>query len=148
MSDVFLLNFMEAAKKITRAERCMVVNTELKLLEAVNVDRAMVESTAFGEFALECLRKALQKNEVIITNNVITDPSDAPTTNTNFSNLRVIVALPLAGHGALYLDQHIRNGIIPRQMIERLMQLAQYVLENNLEDSSDSELHDLFQNLK
>jgi hypothetical protein len=147
MSDVFLRNFMEAAKKITHAERCMVVNTDLELLEMINVDRAMVESTAFGEFALECLREAIKSDEVVITNNVITDPSDAPTTNTNFANLRVVVALPLVGHGAVYLDQHIRNGIIPRQMIERLMRLATHVRENNLEDSSSAELVQLFQTL-
>ena len=138
---------MEAAKKITHAERCMVVNTDLELLEMINVDRAMVESTAFGEFALECLREAIKSDEVVITNNVITDPSDAPTTNTNFANLRVVVALPLVGHGAVYLDQHIRNGIIPRQMIERLMRMANHVRENNLENSSSSELVQLFQTL-
>lgn len=148
MSDVFLKNFMNAAKQITRAERCLVVDTALRSIAMDNVDRAMVEATAFGEFALNCLRRAIATNEVIITNNVITDPSEAPTTNTNFANLRVIVAVPLKGHGALYLDQHIRNGVIPRQTVERLMQLAQYVLEHKFYDRSASELVQLYQELE
>ena len=147
MNKTFLTNFMEVAKKITHAERCIVVATDLELLNTINIDRAMVESTAFGEFVMECLREAIQSEDVVITNNVITDPSDAPTTNTNFANLRVVVALPLVGHGAVYLDQHIRSGIIPKQMTERLMRLATYVIDNNLEDSTVAELYKLYQDI-
>lgn len=148
MSDVFLKNFMNAAKQITHAERCMVVNTELQPVATENVDLAMIETTAFGEFALECLRKSMSTNEVVITNNVITDPSDAPTTNTNFANLRVIVAVPLKGSGALYLDQHIRNGVIARQTVERLMQLAQYLVSSAYYDKSTSEMVQFYQQLE
>ena len=147
MSNTFMNNFMEAARKITHAERCMVVDTDLKLLDTINIDRAMIESTAFGEFALNCLREAIASHDVVVTNNVITDPSDAPTTNTNFANLRVVVAVPLEGYGAIYLDQHIRSGIIPKQMIERIMKLANHVLENKLESKSANELYQIYQTI-
>lgn len=147
MNETFLENFMRVAKKITHAERCLVVNADLEILSMSNVDEAEIESADFNELAMECLREALDTGEAVITNNVITDPSEAPTTNTNFANLRVVVALPLAGHGAVYLDQHIRNGIIPRQMIERLMRLAAYVLDNQQENCSETELTKLYQQI-
>ena len=145
MDSTFLSNFLKVAKRITHAERCMVVDTNLKVLDSINIDQAMIETSAFGEFAMECLREALDTGDAVITNNVITDPSDAPTTNTNFSNLRVVVALPIKDQGAVYLDQHIRNGIIPKQMIERIMRLISYIQENKLEDKDESELYDLYQ---
>jgi len=123
------------------------VDEDLKLLHVSQIDRAMVEATAFGEFALECLREAIKSKDVVITNNVITDPSDAPTTNTNFANLRVVVALPLVNYGAIYLDQHISKGIIPKQMVERMMQLITYVIDNNLQQSTVDELYQMYHDM-
>jgi len=148
MNENFLKNFMIAAKKITHAERCMVVDTDLKLRDTINIDRAMIESTAFGEFAMECLREALKSDDVVITNNIITDPSDAPTTNTNFANLRVVVAMPLKGYGALYLDQHIRSGIIPKQMVDRLMRLANHLIDGDRDDNSSDDIYDSYQDIE
>lgn len=147
MSETFLENLMYAAKKITHAERCLVVNNEMQVIDAVNLTQETIESEEFGEFALGCLRDALNTGKPVITNNVITDPSEAPTTNTNFANLRVVVAVPVIGHGAIYLDQHIRNGIIPKQMIDRLMGLVTHLLETRQVSRSEAEMVAMYQQM-
>ena len=111
MSDSFLSTFMQVAKEITRAERCMSVTPDLSVVEIDNLDVNVLESDEFQELATNCLSKALETNSAVLTNNIITDPSQAPVTNTNFTDLRVIVAIPIKGTGAIYLDQHIRNGM-------------------------------------
>jgi hypothetical protein len=148
MNDSFVKNFMYTAKKVTHTERCIAVDRNLEPIAMVNVDRAMLETTAFGEFAMECLREARDNNDVVITNNVITDPSEAPTTNTNFANLRVVVVMPVGNYGIIYLDQHIRKGVIPKQMIERLKRLAEHIIENNLEKGTTEEFYEMFQTVK
>lgn len=147
MSETFLENLMFAAKKITHAERCLVVNNDMEVLNAVNLEQQVIESEAFGTFALECVREAINTGKPVITNNIITDPSEAPTTNTNFANLRVVVAVPVAGHGAIYLDQHIRNGIIPKQMIDRLMGLVEQLLNTKQETHTEAEIIEMYQQL-
>lgn len=148
MNETFLENLMLTAKKITHAERCMAVDDDLQVISMVNIDQETIESDQFNDFASMTLRDAMNKNEAIITNNVITDVSEAPTTNTNFANLRVVVAVPVAGHGAIYLDQHIRQGVIPKPMIERLQNLVKYLMQNQLESISDSEMLKLFQQIR
>lgn len=147
MSNTFLVNLMNAAKKITHAERCLAVDTNLQVINAVNLEQSDISSQDFGSFAMDCLRDALSTGKPIITNNIITDPSEAPTTNTNFANLRVVVAVPIVGHGAIYLDQHIRNGIIPKQMIDRLMRLVDHLLATQQEHRSDAEMVVLYQQM-
>lgn len=143
----FLGNFMRAAQKITHAERCMVVDANLKVMETVNIDPATLEAPEFMDFAMECLREACETKEAVITNNVITDPSEAPTTNTNFANLRVVVALPIAGHGGIYMDQHIRNGIMPKEMVDRIMRLAEELMQTGQESLSPAEMTRMYQEM-
>jgi len=148
MNETFLENLMHAAKKITHAERCMVVDDDLQVISMVNLDQETIESDKFNDFASATLREAMDKNEAIITNNVITDVSEAPTTNTNFTNLRVVVAVPVERQGAIYLDQHIRNGVIPKPMIDRFMGLVNHLLTNGMETLSSTEMVKMFQKIR
>jgi hypothetical protein len=145
VDEHFMEHFMNAARSITRVERGMVVDLDLQVLAAINLDQSTLDSPQFVHLATAALRKALEGNEPLITNNIIGDIQDAPTTNTNFSDLRVIVALPLKGYGALYLDQHIRYGIIPREVIDRLMCLVNRVFPDGEKHYTESELIELYE---
>ncbi len=52
----------------------------------------------------------------------------------------MVVAFPVAGEGAIYLDQHIRRGIVPKETIEKLMQFAVYLVENDQTDTSAADM--------
>lgn len=147
MSDEFLVKFLRVAKAITAMERGMVVNDSLELVDALDLPQAVIDAPTFWELALVQIQRALDQGEAVITNNMITDPSQAPVTNTNFADLRVVAIFPLKGHGALYLDQHIRNGIIPRDIINKVMTLALYLLENGLEDSTERDMIDWYKQI-
>ncbi len=147
MSDNLLSKLMRVAKQITRAERAMAVDTELNVLDTLNLDPAVMNTAHFRDVAIASLRRALERNESIITNNIITDPAQAPVTNTNFTDLRVVVVLPVIEHGAIYLDQHIRYGIIPRQTIDKLMRLVKQVLEDQAEEHNEEDLTALYQQM-
>lgn len=129
MDKNFLENLLTAVIEITVAERGLAVSEDLTVQKVNNFDGAMLESTEFMEFANACLQRAIDTNDAVVTNNIITDISEAPTTNTNFSDLRVIVALPIKDHGAIYVDQHIRNGVIAKEVTDKLMQLVNRLLD-------------------
>lgn len=147
MSDNFLSKLMRVAKQITRAERAMAVDLELNILDTLNLDPTVISSNHFREVAMKSLRSAIERNESIITNNIITDPAQAPVTNTNFTDLRVVVVIPVQAHGAVYLDQHIRYGIIPRQTIEKLARLVAQVLEDEPAEHDEEDLTALYQQM-
>ncbi len=129
MSTTFLENLLDALKKITHCERGLAVDENFELVKAINLADNEIQSDAFNEFASQCLQDAVDLGEPVLANNIITDLSEAPETNTNFSDLRVIIALPVKGHGAIYLDQHIGRGVIPKQMLDRLMALIEELLQ-------------------
>lgn len=147
MSDSFLSTFMQVAKQITHAERCMSVTPDLSVVEIHNLDADILQSDEFQEIATKCLSKAIETNVAVLTNNIITDPSQAPVTNTNFSDLRVIVAIPVKGSGAIYLDQHIRNGMFQRETIERLNRLASQVVASGDDLPNAEELHKIYEQM-
>lgn len=148
MSDEFMVKFLRVAKAITAMERGMVVNDDLDLVDALDLPQAILDSPSFSRLATAQIQRALESGIPVITNNIITDPSQAPVTNTGFSDLRVVVIFPLKGHGALYLDQHIRHGIIQRDIIDKVMSLGAYLLDNGLEDSTEREMIDLYQQIE
>lgn len=148
MSTSFLEIFLYAARSITQAERGMAVDKDMQVLGTVNLDRTVMESPTFSDFANTCLRQAMQEGSAVITNNTITNPSEAPTTNTNFADLRVVVALPVVDYGAIYLDQHIRDGIVDRATVEKLMRLADHVREQGGEDHTEDQLVELYKQLE
>ncbi len=138
MTTAFLKTFMTVCYQVTAAERGMAVDTQLAVLETINVEPDMLESTRFSTLANNTLQQAIERDEAIITNNIITNPAEAPVTNTNFSDLRVVVAIPVKAIGAVYLDQHIRRGVIAREIIQNLHLLAQQlVATGQLELSAD-----------
>jgi hypothetical protein len=140
MDHTYLSNLLHAARTLTNADRALVVDSGIRVLQMDNLTEADIRTAEFNQFGLDSLRKAVQTGEAIITNNVITQIEDAPTTNTNFANLRFVVAIPVNQHGALYLDRHISSGVIPRQMIERLMNLIDYIAQNRLENLTADEI--------
>ena len=143
MSETFLDKFMQASRKITHAERSLTIGTDMKL-QSTNIDQDVLDDPDFGNFAMECLQEAVNSGDFVITNNVITDPEDAPKTNRSFKDLRIVVTMPIPDHGAIYLDQRISNTVIPKEKIDRLMKLANHIRQNQLEDISVAEIVQLY----
>jgi hypothetical protein len=146
MSADFLVNFLQVAKTITGVERGMAVDQNLNVLHRINLDEETLKTPRFSVLANSTLRRAMESNDAILTNNVVTNPSEAPLTNTSFSDLRVIVAIPLGKAGAVYLDQHIRQGVISREMIEDLHNLGKQALDQGAASSTE-ELLQMYQAL-
>lgn len=138
MSETMLEQFLHAARSITGAERGLVVDTDLHILHTINVEPALVSAGDFIESANRVLQEAITQHSPRITNNVITDVSQAPTTNTNFANLRVIVAIPVGEQGAVYLEKHISKGVIDRQTVDKLMRLADETVNDGQAHDEDS----------
>ncbi len=145
MSASFLSNFMRFTLETTGAERGLACDTELEIVDQVNIEQADIMSERFT--GIETMRRALQSGESVITNNAVMDPSLAPVTNTNFSNLRVIVVIPLVGYGAVYVDQSIRQGIIAKEVVDKLTILGNHILENGQTDVDELELSNLYQQM-
>lgn len=139
MSSTILEQFLFAARSITGAERGLVVDNDMHILQTANLDPAVAAAEDFIAYTTQILRDAIQRGEPIVTNNVITDPSKAPTTNTNFANLRVVVAIPVVGQGAVYLEKHIQKGVIDRDTVSKLMRLASEAIKDQ-QDHSESSL--------
>jgi hypothetical protein len=143
----FLSKVMRVAKQITRAERGMVVDHQLNVVEVLNIPQDVLASKYFEDVAHLHITAALKHNEYIITTNLISDPSQAPVTNTSFNDLRVVVVMPVSDVGAIYLDQHIRYGVIPRPTIDRLMRMMHAAREQALEHADEDELTELYKQL-
>lgn len=145
MSATFLSNFMRLAQHETGAERAMAADGDLSILATLNLEQADLMSPQFN--GIEVIRQALDDGEPIITNNAVIDPRRAPVTNTNFSNLRVVVVIPVEEYGAIYLDQHIRRGVIPKELVNRLWLLAGHVVDSGEMERSLDELQALYQQI-
>lgn len=145
MSASFLSNFMRFSLQATGAERGLACDTDLSIIDQVNLDQADVMSDKFT--GMETMRRALEEGKAIITNNAVMDPALAPVTNTNFSNLRVVVVIPLTNCGAIYLDQPIRRGIIAKDIVNKLASLGSYALENGYMELNEADLGALYQQM-
>lgn len=144
MNTLFLERLLRLALQVTRAERGMAVEATGAVCAMVGLDEATINTPKFKRIAEKCLTDSLTRDEVILTNNVITDPSEAPVTNTSFSDLRAVVAIPLGSIGALYLDQPIRQGIISRESIDRVQEFALRLIVEERTDLEESELKALY----
>lgn len=100
--------------------RGVVVNPHLQPLAIENFDAEKFNDPSF--VATLHLEKAIQTGKIEIGNDAILS-AQAPNTNTNMSDIRGVVIIPIEGHGALYLDQPIRVGIIPRFTVDKIAQL-------------------------
>ncbi|MCS6836684.1 MAG: hypothetical protein NZ750_11800 [Anaerolineae bacterium] len=120
MSKAFLKEWMVMVQRISGAERACAVTADLHICAVSGLDEAALKSSNFVDFITETLRSALQQGQPVFTNNLIRDMDQAPTTNTHLSEMRFVVAIPLVGVGAVYLDQPIRMGVISRQVVQKL----------------------------
>lgn len=145
MSETFLSNFMVVALHITGAERALVVDSDLTIVDMVNLEQADVLADNF--IGIDVIRRALESGDTIVTNNAVSDIANAPNTNTNFSNLRLIVVIPAGGYGAVYLDQPMRQGVIPKDTINRLMLLGEQIARSGQLEISAEEMGDQYQQI-
>lgn len=144
MPASFLTTFMEFARDITGAERSLAMDADLNIVGRIDISPELLKQQSFIMMARQIIKQSLRLKSGVLTNNLFQDPSDAPTTNTNFSNLRVVVAIPIIDHGGIYLDQHIRQGVIAREDIDRLTAFAGYLVESNRTDITAEELSQLY----
>lgn len=142
---MFLDNVMQVVKAIAKADRGLAVDEEMNLVSLDNLTEEEVNAPSFSSFAIPNLKESIEKGEAIISNNVIADLSDAPTTNTNFANLRMIVTLPIAEYGAIYIDQSVRRGVIKKETVAQLMELVQYLLDNKMEQATADEMYAVYE---
>jgi hypothetical protein len=119
MSD-FLANFMQFALKQTNAERGLAVDTDLNTQSVVGLDAKAMSSQSFTDLTAKVLHDAITTQNPVMTNNIIADLSEAPKTNTSFTDLRMVVAIPVAQFGAIYIDRPIKFGVISRDLIEKI----------------------------
>ncbi len=125
----FLTEFMNFALQVTKAERALAVDSNLKAVSSTNVDAKALATQSFNELVGYVLSQAVEKQQPVITNNVVTNPLEAPKTNTSFSDLRIVVAVPIEGVGAIYLDRPVKMGVITREQVDRLIAFALTLIE-------------------
>lgn len=142
MNDQFLKRFLNFAFEVTRAERGFSVNNQLQLVDKINAEESFVTQDGFVG---KLLKQALDTSQPILTNNMITDPSQAPTTNTNFSNLRVVVVLPIPNHGIIYLDQKIKTGIFTREVLRKLQGTLEKITVDQQANISEAEMREIYE---
>lgn len=140
MSVTFLTNLLHIAQEVTEADRGFSVNADLKVQDHINISEDEITSDLFTGVALDQIRQAISTNKTLITNNIITDISEAPNTNTNFANLRIVVVLPVEKIGAIYIDQSVRSGIIKRDIVERIEKMIKHFHGRDLKDVTKEEM--------
>lgn len=143
MSSSFVINFLHMAHAVTDAERGMAFDEALVLQS----ETAGVPAGHIDDDIASIMREALDKGEPVLSNNMIRDPQDAPTTNVHLGGLRMILAVPLRGHGAIYLDKPIKQGVFERDTVARLMTLVSGLLQENATDLSSDAMRERYDNL-
>ena len=144
MAD-FLTSFLKLAVTLTEAGRGFVVDTGEAVVAKHQLDEAVMQSEDFRSLAYTTMQQAQQQGTAIITNNIITDPNDAPNTNTSFANLRMVVAFPVFDQGVVYLDKLIRHGIIESSDLDNLVAFARRIVDEGKTHFDYDELHQHYQ---
>lgn len=147
MSDNFLIRFLHVAYQVTQADRGIAVDAHEDIKELIHVSDVDLEDPSFSDFARAQLKRGIADGETIITNNIITDPTQAPKTNTALSNLRFVVVIPVKEFGAVYLDRLIRHGIITRDIIDKLKQVIRMVPAASVESITEDQMLEMFSKL-
>ena len=143
MSDKFLSRLMYFAYRTTGTQRAMAVNDKGDVVASENLTE-QVKDPEFSGF--KNIEQAYAAGEVPhITNNMILDPDLAPNTNTNFANLHLVVVFPFEGIGAVYIDQHVRKGVVSTQVVERIMRMATELVESGRLNVSEDEMATLYE---
>ena len=130
MRKDLIVAFLNAAMEIGACDRGMAVDEQMNILDIVNLNEDIRQSPRFNLLMSVAVRRSIATNEAIITNNVVTSAAEAPLTNTSFSDLRMVVAIPLEGEGAIYMDKPVKLGIIPRQMVDNLYEVGQDIIKS------------------
>jgi len=130
MRKDLIVAFLNAAMEIGACDRGMAVDEQMNILDIVNLNEDIRQSPRFNLLMSVAVRRSIDTNEAIITNNVVTSAAEAPLTNTSFSDLRMVVAIPLEGEGAIYMDKPVKLGIIPRQMVDNLYEVGQDIIKS------------------
>lgn len=131
MHKDLIVAFLNASMEIGACDRGMAVDEQMNILDSVNLNDETRQSPRFNLLMSVAVRRSIDTNEAIITNNVVTSAAEAPLTNTSFSDLRMVVAIPLEGIGAIYMDKPVKQGIIPRQMVDTLYEIGQDVIKGD-----------------
>ena len=91
---------MRAACSITEAERGISFDTKMTL----HISSSMLRTADLEQAEFHRIKSNhglnsgdLIANKAVIANNLITDPSEAPKTNVHLKDLRMVVAIPIAG---------------------------------------------------
>ncbi|MEP6988549.1 MAG: hypothetical protein ABI970_23305 [Chloroflexota bacterium] len=136
-----LASFMQIAIQQTGADRAMVCDTHLAVVGSVNLEQTDILS----EHLTEVVQKAITSGQPVITNNAVKDAANAPLTKTNFDNLRGIVVIPVVGVGALYLDRPLKQGIIAKNTVLRLMKVGEQAAKDGQTETTADKLGELYQ---
>ena len=136
-----LASLMQIAIQQTGADRAMVCDTHLSIVGSVNLE----QSDILSERLTDVVQKAITSGQPVITNNAVRDAADAPHTKTNFDNLRGVVVIPVVGIGALYLDRPLKQGIIAKTTVNRLMKVAEQAAKGNPTETTADKLGELYQ---
>ncbi len=147
MSADFVAKILHVTLNITGADRGLAVTPDLQLIEAINLTQETIDNPAFRTLAEDTLRQSLEAGEPVITNNMVTNPENAPVTNTTFSELRAIVTFPVGKLGAVYLDQRLRYGIIDRNTLDTVITFIEHILDYNRQGLSEAELIALYRQI-
>jgi len=141
-STTILTNFMGLCVQKTGAERALALDHDLAIVASYQLNQSGVLDSNF--IGIEAARQALDSSEVVITNNVAKDAA-SPTTNTTFRDLRFIVVIPVGELGAIYLDQSMRLGAIPRAAVLNLSGLAAVIASQYESTLSPDEIEALYE---
>jgi len=141
MNTSLLASLMQIAIQQTGADRAMVCDTHLAIVGSVNLDQAEILS----EHLTDVVQRAITSGQPVITNNAVRDAANAPLTKTNFDNLRGVVVIPVAGVGALYLDRPLKQGIIAKNTVNRLMKVAEQAAKDGQTETTADKLSELYQ---
>lgn len=142
--SLFLESFMTFARAVTHADRSMVVDETLTAVASHNLNAEALTAANFQQLAADVLAEALRSGQPIITNNMVTNPLDAPTTNVSFNDLRIVVAIPLITHGAVYLDRSVKQGVFTRDQVDQLMQFGLQLIQGGHTNLTADEMQQQF----
>ncbi len=141
MNTSLLANLMQLAVQQTGADRAMVCDTQLAIVGSINLN----QSDILSEHLTDVVQKAITSGQPVISNNAVRDAANAPHTKTSFDNLRGVVVIPVAGVGALYLDRPLKQGIIAKNTVMRLMKVGEEAAKSDQAETTADKLGELFQ---
>ncbi|MBC6955508.1 MAG: hypothetical protein DWB44_04970 [Chloroflexi bacterium] len=129
----------------TRVDRAYAFDSEGMLVEHAVLDSRSTAAPDISDYMHSLVRRALSTGQLVLSNNTFIDPSEAPSTNTSIKNLRIFVVIPIRGIGALFLDQPIGSGVVPRPTIDRMVAMCQRLADREDPESlTDTDIKALY----